>query len=151
MNLYDLIAVTATRQILHAELRKTRCGGLYTRRPAVGVMTSLRMTRSFSAGGVIHGQKLSRFLEIVDADVTLIVRGPSAGEVEIEIIPNSLLPPKDYAGKIFAGVECKAISDFIKTKIASFEHKPAEGELGGRVAPLHKIPPKLFFLPDNSS
>jgi hypothetical protein len=118
MYLYDLIALTAIRQVL-------RCGITAVQlRQALCIPANFRCDGFpdedliFLSTGCIHGQELSRFLEITNADVTILVRIPLAGEAEIELIPNELLCQKDYRGETLTGVECKAIRDLITNNIA---------------------------------
>jgi hypothetical protein len=118
MYVYDFIALTAMQQLLRcgisaAQLRKAlydtssfRCDGFSDE--------DLR----FLITGCLHGQELSRFLEVTNANVTVLVRLPLAGEAVIEIIPNELLGPKDYKGETLTGVDCKAIRDFVNANIA---------------------------------
>ncbi len=119
MNFYDLIAVTAVMQTLRSGITSDRllraiynpscfrCDGF----PEGDLL--------FLSTGAIHGQELSRFLEVANADVTILVRVPLIGEAEIEFIPNDLLGPGDYSGVTLTGVECRAIRDVIKNNIES--------------------------------
>ncbi|MGO9117240.1 MAG: hypothetical protein ACLQPD_06465 [Desulfomonilaceae bacterium] len=124
MNLYDLIAVTAIRQLLRSGITEDRIRQTLHTPPSFRCDDFPKDDPIFLSRGAIHGQKLSRFLEIVDADVTIVARLPLAGKATIEIIPNRLLVSNDYAGEILAGVECNAISDFIKTNIALLNISP---------------------------
>jgi hypothetical protein len=119
MNVSDLIALTATQQAL-------RCGiSADQLRQALYTPASFRCDDFseedliFLSTGALHGQQLSRFLEITNADVTILVRVPLVGDSEIEIIPNGLLGPKDYRGVSLTGVECKAIRDRITANITA--------------------------------
>ena len=119
MYMYDLIALTAIQQIL-------RCGITVDQlRQALYTPASFRCDifpeedLIFLSTGCLHGQELSRFLEVTNADVTILVRVPLLREPEIEIIPNELLGSKDYRGETLTGVECKAIRDQIAANIAS--------------------------------
>jgi hypothetical protein len=125
MYLYDLIALTSLQQLLRSgvtaeQLRQAlyapanfRCDGF----PEEDLI--------FLSTGCLRGQELSRFLEVTNAELTILVRLPLAGEAEIELIPNELLGPKDYKGETLTGVECKAIRDLIKANIASV-HPPIQ-------------------------
>ena len=96
MNFYDLIAVTAVVQTLRSGITSDRllralynpscfrCDGF----PEEDLL--------FLSTGAIHGQELSRFLEVTNADATILVRIPLVGDAELEFIPNELLGPKDY-------------------------------------------------------
>jgi hypothetical protein len=128
MNLCNLIALTTIQQIL-------RCGITAGQlRQALYAPASFRCDGFpdedliFLSTGCIHGQELSRFLEVTNADVTILVRVPLVGDAEIEIIPNDLLNPKDYRGETLTGVECKAIRDLITNNIASVT--PPESGIG---------------------
>lgn len=119
MNLYDLIALTATRQLL-------RCGITTGQlQQALHAPASFRCDDFpeedliFLSTGCLHGQELSRFLEVTGAEVTILVRVPLAGKAETEFIPNELLGPNDYRGVALTGVECRAIRDLIGANIAS--------------------------------
>ena len=119
MNSYDLIAVTAVMQTLRSGITSDRllralynpscfrCDGF----PEEDLL--------FLSTGAIHGQELSRFLEVTNADVTILVRVPLVGDSEIEFIPNDLLGPGDYSGVTLTGVECRAIREVIENNIES--------------------------------
>ena len=119
MNFYDLIAVTAVVQTLRSGITSDRllralynpscfrCDGF----PEEDLL--------FLSTGAIHGQELSRFLEINNGYVTILLRIPLLGDCEIEFIPNELLGSKDYHGVTMTGVECKAIRDLIRNNIES--------------------------------
>ena len=119
MYVYDFIALSVMQQLL-------RCGISPAQLRAALYDTSSFRCDGFSnedllflSTGCLHGQELSRFLEVTNADVTVLVRVPLAGEIEIEFVPNELLGPKDYKGETLIGVECKAIRDVIEGNIAS--------------------------------
>jgi hypothetical protein len=118
MYLYDLIALIAIQQVL-------RCGITSDQlRQTLYAPTNFRCDDFpeedliFLSTGCLRGQELSRFLEVTNAELTILVRLPLAGEAEIEIIPNEVLGPKDYRGETLTGVECKAIRDLITNDIA---------------------------------
>ncbi len=133
MNLYDLIALTATRQLLRAGITEDQL------RKALYAPSSFRCDDFsdedllFLSTGCIHGQELSRFLEVAYAEVTILVWVPLLEDAEIEFIPNELLGARDFCGVTLTGVECKTIRDVIKANIASAEHKTAKGEKNGPV------------------
>jgi hypothetical protein len=119
MYVYDFIALTAMQQLL-------RCGTSQTQLRKALYDTSSFRCDDFSNGdliflstGCLHGQELSRFLEITNANVTVLVRVPLDGEPEIEFISNELLDTRDYKGVTLTGVDCKAIRDLIEANIAS--------------------------------
>ena len=89
----------------------------------------------FLSTGCVHGQELSRFLEVAYAEVTILVRVPLLGDAEIEFIPNELLCPKDYRGETLTGVECKAIRELIKGNIASEEPPTPTYQNDGQIPP----------------
>jgi len=119
MNLYDLIALTAIQQVL-------RCGITVDRlRQALYGPASFRCDDLpyedllFLSTGGLHGQELSRFLEVTNAEVTVLIRVPLLGDSRIEIIPNELLASQDYRGETLAGIDCKAIRDLIAANMTS--------------------------------
>jgi len=128
MYLYDFIALTAMQQLL-------RCGiSLAQLRKALYEPSSFRCDY-FSEGdliflstGSLHGQELSRFLEVTNGDVTILAPVPLASEIEIEFIPNELLGPKDYKGLTLIGVECREIRDLILPNISSAEKKAGQSK-----------------------
>ena len=135
MNLYDLIALSSVQQLL-------RCGITADKlRQTLYAPASFRCDDFphedllFLSTGGLRGQELSRFLEVTNAEVTVLIRVPLVGDVEIEFIPNDLLGPKDYGGETLTGVECRAIRDAIRTNMASAEHKTANGKNNNRLTP----------------
>ncbi|MGO9117265.1 MAG: hypothetical protein ACLQPD_06590 [Desulfomonilaceae bacterium] len=118
MYVYELIALTAMQQLLRcgistAQLRKAlydtsgfRCGD-FSKEDLI-----------FLSTGCLRGQELSRFLEVTDADVTILVRHFLDRNAEIEFIPKELLGSKDYRGETLTHLECKAIRDLIETNTA---------------------------------
>ena len=119
MYLHDFIALTAMQQLL-------RCGISPAQLQKALYDTSSFRCDDFSeedliflSTGCLHGQELSRFLEVTNADVTILVRVPLDGEPEIEIIPNELLGAGDYKGETLTGVDCRAIRDLIEANIVS--------------------------------
>jgi len=136
MNLYDLIALTSIRQVLRSGITEEQ------------LQQALRVPSSFRCGGFaeedllflstgcVQGQELSRFLEITNADVTILVRVPLVGEPEIEVIPNGLLEDKDFKGETLTGIDCKRIRDLITANIACAQHQTANAhDDNGRVSP----------------
>jgi hypothetical protein len=119
MNLYDLIALSAVQQLIRcgiteAELRSALKGPSSFRKGRVPDETYPSLTTGASAG-----QELSRFLELNNGYVTILVRVPLAEDPEIEFIPNDLLGPQDYHGVTMTGVECRAIREIIENNIAN--------------------------------
>jgi hypothetical protein len=119
MYIYDFIALTAMRQLL-------RCGISPAQLQKALYDTSSFRCDDFSnedllflSTGCLHGQELSRFLEVTNADVTVLVRVPLDGEPEIEIIPNELLSARDYKGVTLTGLDGKAIRDLTEANIPS--------------------------------
>jgi len=119
MYLYDFIALTAMQQLL-------RCGiSLVQLRKALYDTSSFRCDDFsdedliFLSTGCLHGQELSRFLEVTNADVTILVRHSLDRNAAIEFIPNELLGSKHYRGETLTRIECKAIRDLIEANIAA--------------------------------
>jgi hypothetical protein len=118
MNLYDLIALSAIQQIL-------RCGIT-----EVQLRLALEDPSNFREGlfpdenltslttGASAGLELSRFLEINNGYVTILIRIPLAGGCEMEFIPNDLLGPQDYRGVTMTGVEYRTIREIIENNMA---------------------------------
>ena len=118
LSLFDLIAVTCVQQLFRCgitvdQLRRAvydpssfRCDDLY--QDHIGFLNS----------EPIPGQELSRFLEIRNANVTILVRHFLESGTDIEFIPNELLGATDFRGVTLTGVECKTIRDAIKDNIA---------------------------------
>ena len=73
----------------------------------------------FLSTGGFRGQELSRFLEVTNAETTILIRFPLDGKADIEFVPNELLGAKDYTGVTLAGIECRAIRDLIRTNTGS--------------------------------
>jgi hypothetical protein len=133
LSLYDLIALTGLQQLLRSGI------------PADQLLQALCAPSSFrcddfseedllflSTGGN-RGQELSRFLEVTNAEVTILVRLPVIGDAAIEFVPNELLGARDFKGETLTAVECRAIRDIIKVNIASAEHDAGKGENDLRV------------------
>jgi len=111
MNLHDLIALTSIQQVLRCgitadQLRRSLCSP-----PSFRCGNFAEEDLIFLTTGAIQGQELSRFLEVTNADVTILVRIPLAGELEIEVIPNELLGPRDYTGETRTPNSCGVQSD----------------------------------------
>jgi hypothetical protein len=135
MNLYDLIVLTAIQQLLRSRITVDQL------RQALYTPANFRCDEFpdedliFLTTGGMHGQELSRFLEVTNADVTILVRVPLVGGAEIEIIPNELLGAKDYKGETMTVVDCKAIRDIIRDNIASAEPLACTYQNDGQIPP----------------
>ena len=81
MYVYDFIALTAMQQLLRCGISPAQL------REALYDTSSFRCDGFseedllFLSTGCLHGQELSRFLEVTNADVTVLVRVPLDGEV----------------------------------------------------------------------
>ena len=133
MYLYDLIALTSIQQILRCGITAEQLRQVLYAPASFRCDDFSQEDLIFLSTGCLRGQELSRILEVTNAELTILVRLPLAGEAEIELIPNYLLGPKDYRGETLTGVECKAIRDLIKANIASAEHETSDDQNDGHV------------------
>ncbi len=135
LGLYDLIAITSLHQLLRSGI------GSDVLQKALLAPSSYRCDGTpgdelgFLSTGAISGQELSRFLDVNNGNITILIRLPLAGEAEMEIISNELLSPGDFRGETMTVVECRAIRDIIRSNIASAEHRAGKDENDGPVPP----------------
>jgi hypothetical protein len=131
MYVYDFIALSVMQQLL-------RCGiSLAQLRQALYSPSNFRCNDFgegdliFLSTGAFHGQELSRFLEVTNADVTVLVRVPLLGDAKIEVTPNELLNEKDFKGETLTGIDCKRIRDLISANMASLQQETANVQNNG--------------------